>query len=346
MKQLIISAALICVALSACSDDCNISAKEMKGIVITPSDLKNLDWPSIAQKSGINTIGLAVNPLHADSFSKSESYLDFLAACHEKGIDVEFQQHAMNEFLPRELFKQDSTMFRMDDNGRRTPDFNCCVHSEKALKIIADNAERFARRLVPTNHRYYFWTDDVGNICKCPKCINYSGSDQALIIENTILEAIRKADPEAMLAHLAYRRTLPAPEKIKPADGIFLEFAPFFRIFDKPMSDTTAVFHANATREISMSHNENMKYLKDNLEVFPAETAVILDYWLDVSLFSDWKKPNMAPIPWNSHVVKEDIRTYRSLGINHITSYGVWIDHDYLKKFPETYNYIKEYGSL
>ena len=72
MKQLIISAVLISVALSACTDDCNVSEKEMKGIVITPSDLKNLDWPSIARKNGINTIGLAVNPLYADSFSKSE----------------------------------------------------------------------------------------------------------------------------------------------------------------------------------------------------------------------------------------------------------------------------------
>lgn len=340
--RLVIMIFALSLALS-CNDRRTV---DMKGIVLTPSDLKELDWPSLALESGINTIGLAVNPNHADTFSQSDLYVEFMNSCREKGIEVEFQQHAMSEFLPRSLFAEDSTMFRMDDHGRRTADFNCCVHSERALEIIARNAEEFAKRLVPTNHRYYFWTDDVGNICKCPKCADYSGSDQALIIENKIIEAIRKVDPDAMLAHLAYRRTLPAPQKVRPADGIFLEFAPFFRVFDRPLSDTTAVFEANATREISMSHKENMDYLISNLKVFSPKTAVILDYWLDVSLFSDWKKSNMPAIPWNRQVVEEDIRTYRSLGVRNITTYGVWIDKEYLTRYPETRSYVMEYGSL
>ena len=192
----------------------------------------------------------------------------------------------MGALLPRELFSEDSTMFRMDKHGHRVPDFNCCPHSEKALEIIASNAAKFAEALPATNHRYYFWLDDNSEPCYCPECKELSASDQALIIENRMLESIRKVDPEATLAHLAYQATLPPPVKVKPSEGIFLEFAPIERQWDRPLTDLDA-----PGRKGRMSHREAIGYLEDNLKVFPAETAVVLEYWLDVSRASGWKKP-------------------------------------------------------
>ena len=91
-----------------------------------------------------------------------------------------------------------------------------------------------------------------------------------------------------------------------------------------------------------MKHSENLKYLHDNLKVFPAETAVILEYWLDVSLFSNWKKP-AVDLPWHKDVFKSDIDTYAKLGIKNITSFAVYIDADYLKTYPAE-SYLNEYG--
>ena len=109
----------------------------------------------------------------------------FINECQRYGIHIEHQLHAASDLLPRHLFKQDSTMFRMDADGRRCNDVNLCVHSKAALDTAVARALHYARLLPSTN----------------------------------------------------------------------------------------------------------LYYLKENLEVFPVETAVVLEYWIDVSMFSGWKKP-------------------------------------------------------
>ena len=244
----------------------------------------------------------------------------------------------MGELLPRELFEEDSTMFRMDDKGHRVADFNCCVHSAKALDLIASKAASFAEALPATNHRYYFWLDDNSSPCFCPDCRDYPASDQALIIENRMLEAIRKVDPKASLAHLAYQQTLEPPVKVKPAEGIFLEFAPIERQWDRPLADLQA-----PVRKGRMTHERALELLEANLKVFPAETAVALEYWLDVSLASDWRKPAVE-LPWHPDVFLSDLATYSSHGIRNLTSFAVYMDSTYFKTFPSSLALL-EYGT-
>ena len=201
----------------------------MRGAVLSVEDLETADWPRIAHENGINTLGTHITPDQVLRFWESEKGRRFQEDCRRYGIEVEHELHAMSALLPRTLFAEDSTMFRMDEHGRRTPDYNCCVSSPRALDTIASRALYYARHLTATNHRYYFWLDDGAPICQCPECAKYSASEQALIIENRMLESIRTYDPQATLAHLAYYSSLQAPRKVKPHEGIFLEFAPFQR---------------------------------------------------------------------------------------------------------------------
>ncbi len=309
---------------------------DMRGVILSVEDLESVDWPGLAHENGINTIGTHVTPNQVAEFMKSEKGIAFGEACRKYGIDVEHQLHAIRDLLPRDMFAEDSTVFRMDKTGRRNPDWNCCPSSEKALEIISGNAAKFAQLLPATNHRYYFWLDDGKPVCSCPSCKEYSASDQALIIENAMLKAIRKVDPEAQLAHLAYLNTLPAPEKIRPEEGIFLEFASFFyRTWDRPISDLKA-----GGRE--MTHADILAHLEDNLNVFPAETAVILEYWLDVSLFSDWKKPAVE-LPWRKDVFEADLKTYAGYGIHDVTTFAVYMDSEYFSEYPDI-TCLREYG--
>ena len=39
---------------------------------------------------------------------------------------------------------------------------------------------------------------------RCPKCRQFSDTDQALLLENHLLRAIRQVDARATFAHLAY----------------------------------------------------------------------------------------------------------------------------------------------
>ncbi|MBR4755465.1 MAG: DUF4838 domain-containing protein [Bacteroidales bacterium] len=312
---------------------------DIRGAILVVHDLETVDWPRIAKDNGINTIGTHMKPGEVIAFMQSDKGKAFYEECRELGIHVEHQLHAMAELLPRELFEEDPSMFRMDDDGNRVADFNFCPHSEKAMDIVAAKVKEFAAALPSTNHRYYFWLDDNSSVCQCPECAGYSASDQALMIENRMIKAIREVDPQAMLAHLAYETTMEPPVKVKPEDGIFLEFAPIERQWDRPLSDRDA-----PGRRGLMSHERVLELLEANIKVFPAETAVALEYWLDVSLASGWKKPAVE-LPWNPEVFVSDLATYSGYGIRNITSFAVYMDSTYFRSFPDQ-SCLGEYGSI
>jgi len=256
----------------------------------------------------------------------------FLEQCTKLGIEVEYELHAMKELLPRELFGKNPEMYRMDDKGQRVADFNCCVHSDQALDIICENAVAIAKVLRPTTGRYFYWGDDGKPWCRCPKCRELSPSEQAMVIENRICRALREVDTKAQVAHLAYHNTLVPPKNVKPDQGVFLEFAPIKRRYDIPYEQQQAPKLA-----------EGLHALEANLEVFPKGTAQVLEYWLDVSRFSRWKRPVCVKLPWNREVFVADIETYWRLGIRHVTTFAAWIDAKYKEWFGDL-TFIKEYG--
>ena len=313
---------------------------QMRGIVLSTKELAEVDWPAIAVRNGINTIGTHITPSEVVAFLDTDRGRSFTEACRNNGITVEHQLHAMAELLPRELFEDNPEMFRMDSSGVRTADFNCCVHSEKALAIIASNAAGLAKVLRPGNHRYYFWLDDNAPVCCCPLCREYSPSEQALIVENCMLRAIRQVDPEARLAHLAYSHFMEPPVKVKPDEGIFLEFAPIYRSWDVPLEMEDAV----CPRGYPVTNGDNLRWLEANLQVFDPEDAVVLEYWLDASLFSRWKRPAVE-LPWHPEVCRSDLNTYAGYGLRNVTSFAVYMDADYFERFPSQ-KPVEEYGAL
>lgn len=316
----------------------NDPAFRTRGIILDVNDLSTVDWPKLAKEVGLTTIGTHITPSQVAEFYRSEKGKSFVASCREHGIEIEHELHAIGDLLPRSLFEKNPNLFRMNAEGQRMADFNLCVHSDEALKIVTSNAIKYAKLLPSTTHRYFFWIDDGAPMCQCPECQSYSDSDQALIVENAIVKGLRsQVSSSATLAHLAYHNTLKPPTKVKPDEGIFLEYAPFHRSWSHPLRE------ANRTRKGShVSHGEYIRLLDENLKVFPVETAQVLEYWLDVSLFSGWKKPAVK-LPWNKSVFLDDIDFYSSRGIRHVTTFGVYMDKDYFEKYPDL-TFLKEYG--
>lgn len=304
-----------------------------RGLIVEWDAQKMLDWPTLAHDAGLNTLGVTVS----GTVSSSAPWKKFLSDCNKYDIQIENPQHAMGWLLPRELFGEDPSLFRMNENGERTPDFNCCTNSKKALDIIATNALKNAKDYPSTTNRYFFWQDDGGKKCNCPADKDLSASDQALIVENAIIQRLRADNSANRLAHLAYHNTIAAPSRIKPEEGIFLQYAPFERTWDYPISDP------HAKREgMDITNIDYLHHLDENLKLFPADSAEILEYWLDVSLFSNWTRPAVK-LPWKKDVFLADIHTYAEKGIRDIVSFAVYIDQDYVDRYKDI-KFIDEYG--
>jgi len=194
--------------------------------------------------------------------------------------------------------------------------------------VAAEKAAHYTRLLPSTTGRYFYWIDDGMPMCRCPKCRGYSDSDQALIFANHLWRAIRGVDPRARLAHLAYANTLEPPKQVRPAPGIFLEFAPIERRYDLPFSRRDA---RSPSRDLL--HGRMLDALDANLEWFGRDGAQALEYWLDVSRFSGWKRDQTVEIPWNDAVFRDDLGTYARRGIRHVTTFAAWLDGDYARRW-------------
>lgn len=293
--------------------------------VLTASMLVHPDeltpkWIRRAQASGIPTLGLhppggkeAHNTL-ADLLRRLEepAYRALLDEAAVAGLSIEYEMHAARYLLPAELFEAHPQWFRMNLSGERTTDFNCCVTNTEALDYMAERAAQTAKRLYRSSHRYFFWTDDAHDaFCHCPNCAQYSASDQQLLVVNHLLRRLQKDDPQAKMPYLAYFECLQPPAKVKPAPGVFLEYAPIERDMHKPIAGTG-----------------DAATLEALLDVFGREDAKVLEYWLDNSLFSGWKKPP-KPFKADEPVVQADVPWYASLGFADISTFACFLGEDY-----------------
>lgn len=302
---------------------------QLRGIVLAWEDVvadpSIIDWLGTLKKYDMNTISIFGHDC------QSPEYAELRQRCIDMGFGFEYENHGMTRLLPRNLFEDHPEYFRMNENGERVPDYNGCPSNPAALDVVYENVKVLGKEYHPSNHRYYFWLHDGGDKCYCEKCRNLNLADQALLFENAMIKGLREIDPEAMLAHLAYQKTSPAPTCVKPAEGIFLEYAPIDRCHEKPLLDLDAAW----TERTEWKNGDFVQMLKDNIAVFGAGNAQILEYWLDDSLFSMWSKPQ-KPVRWSNEVFDADIEFYASLGIRNITCYGAWIDDNYKRTYGET----------
>ena len=309
-----------------------------RGVVVSARDLSGaFDWPRLAREAGLTTIATHIGPRDVMPFMRSGRGARFVDACASNGLQVEHELHAIDWLLPRTMFASEPSFFRMNAKGVRTPDSTCCPSNPFALELIAGRAVEVARVCRSTTGRYFFWMTDNGEKCNCPKCSPLTGAEQAVIVENAIVRALRvEIDPNATLAHLAYQFTMDPPRLVKPDPALFLEFAPIERWR----------FKGARRREPLAEGGTWLEKLGRLLEVFPADTAQALEYWLDASLFSNWRKP-LVRIPWDADTTRAEIAAYRKRGIRHFTTFAVNVDDDYLADFgPAALDCVREYGQL
>ena len=214
---------------------------------------------------GIHPVGGKRAPLFiADLLERLEdpAYRALLDEAAAQGIAIEYELHAARYLLPADLFDTHPDWFRMNQNGERTPDVNFCAASEECLDYVAERASELTKKLYRSTSRYFLWLDDTRDFqCHCPACRTLSPSDYQLKILNHIVKRLRRDDPKATLAYLAYISCIDSPKTVTPEEGIFLEYAPIERDFHKPLET-----------------NSQSEPLERLLAYFGKENAKVLDY--------------------------------------------------------------------
>ena len=300
----------------------------MRGWIINTEDLTEKLLDTLAE-NGINELGIhpgggrAAGRLLDETARvwETEKYRALLKKARALGIKAELEAHVLSRLLPRELFGAHPDWFRADETGTRVNDFNLCVSSEEALACVSDRAYETAKRFATDSHRYAFWPDDVnGYFCKCPACRELSVSDQALLITNAILRGVRHFDPQGIVGYLAYYETMSVPTRVKPLPGVYLEYAPIDRDSSKPIYAPENAHCAAGIRPL--------------LDFFGTENARVLEYWVDNSRFSDWKRPP-KPMTLNEDVMRRDVEYYTSLGFIDMTSFACFLGEDYRALYGE-----------
>lgn len=297
-------------------------------LIIHPDEL-NKRWIDRAYENGVSVIGIhCVGNLEAHlnlardlNLFKSESFKKNIDYAKSKGIEIEYELHAVSHLLPRDLFETHPEYFRADENGVRLKQANFCASSEDGLEVIANNALLLVKDLYGSSNNYFLWTDDLKNgYCKCEKCKNLSPSDQNLILMNSIIKKLKKESPNAKIAYLAYYDSLNVPKTVKPEEGVFLEYAPYERDLYKPAIQTL--------------NQEEIAKIKELLKFFGKENSWVLEYWVDNSYFSGYKKPPKE-LKINAEEIKKDIEFYKDLGFENISSFACFLGEDYSKLYGE-----------
>lgn len=300
----------------------------MKTKLLVNTDDILYDWVERMHENGVDIVGIhpeggrnAHHSLdHLLSMLKLPKYRGRLNLAGHFGMEAEYGIHAASWLVPRDLFADHPEYFRMNEQGERTPELNFCVSNEEALAVCAENAARLVKQLYRSTKRYFLWLDDAKDAhCHCPRCRQLSPSDQQMTVLNAMIRRIRQDDPEATLAYLAYVTAIAPPEKVKPEKGIFLEYAPYERDMQKPAA------------EMPESEIENLRAL---LECFGREGSVVLEYWYDNSLFSGYKKPPKKLTVDNGQILA-DVRFYRELGFEDISSFACYLGLDYVSLYGE-----------
>ncbi len=297
-----------------------------KGIVITPADFRNADWPEIMRRNSLNTLGLHsgggarhdVMAALGTTVSKA-----FTTGLQSVPLDYEYELHVVDELLNRRLFAEHPEYFTWQ-NGQRRESGNWCISNQELTGHLEENAAALAARLAPSTHRYFFWGEDAqSSCCHCETCSRLSAADQGLLTANHIAEGVRRTDPLGSAAFLAYHSTMTVPQEVKPAEGVFLEYAPIRRCY----------YHSIDNPDCS-TNRQYWQTLQGLLEIFPPETTHTLEYWLDISLFSNWTKP-LRQSPVTREILKRDLAAYHGLGIRSITTFAVYMDGDYFAQFGD-----------
>jgi len=285
-------------------------------VIVTPSEFSYGELIKRLRDSGITRVGLYANFAEILEFVDSSGGRSLLKLAAKSDINLTYVLHATEFLMPRALIEKNPDLGAMDESGRRTPDGQLCVSSSQALEIVENMAAKLVNRLPDAEEKYHLWPD-ARKWCSCPECSELTDSDQSLIFANSVCSGVREVYPLAKTAYYACDRSLPPPTNIEPAPGVFLDFVPSNRSYEKSIDDPAS----------ELNHHIAEQFI-GLMDLFEDPDSCVLEGWLDASRHSLWQRPPVN-LSLNKELIRKDLQFYANYGIQRIASFAFWLDHQY-----------------
>jgi len=224
---------------------------------------------------------------------------------HERGIDVEYGGHVIQQLLPRVHFTSHPEYFPAAAAGARMQMGNLCISNPGALATVRNGALEYLRRH-PDSRLLHVWGADVwrGAWCMCERCRGIAPQLQYMKVVNAIAAAAADGSTAGRaapaMAYLAYHDTIEPVPGLQPLGNVWFEWAPRERCYshaiDDPDCETNPRYFAG---------------LKRYMHLFEGRGHVF-EYYADAILFGAMGFAMPA-------VIAQDLRAYRNLGIKSVS---------------------------
>ncbi len=223
------------------------------------------------------------------------------ADLRRRGIGIEHGGHILPTLLPRERIADIPEAFRLNQEGERVPDGNCCPHSAVALKVILEGIDKLLDAH-PETPLLHFWGADMrgGGWCYCQDCAKLTPQDQLLLLCNHIAERTQHRSNPPEIAYLAYYDTITPDLTLTPHPRVAVEFAPRDRSYRFGLSGPDRY---NAPLAAGLA--EYVRLFSGRVHVF--------EYHMDAVLFGGLYTPLLQTL-------YEDLNFFWQLGIKSISN--------------------------
>ena len=227
------------------------------------------------------------------------------ALAEKFGLRIEQGGHELDELLPYDEIDEHPDMYRMDQPddffGKRVNDYNLCIASPRAKRIIQENYRARIHELAEQGiYAWHTWHEDLaaGAWCMCPTCRSLVYGDQAMVAMGFLADVVREEQLPMRVPMLAYHDTMFPGPKIDASAETFLLFAPRERCYGHALDDPTCPKNALYFRA-----------LKEWTAKFAGtDDAHTFEYYLDRVLFR-------GLYPFIPGVILDDMRVYEEHGI-------------------------------
>ncbi|MBI1818162.1 MAG: DUF4838 domain-containing protein [Deltaproteobacteria bacterium] len=258
------------------------------------ADYEFVDWMG---KSAANAYLFIRHP-----FDSQLTIPELLPEFARRGIAVEYGGHVIPLLLPRELFKDHPEFFPQRAGGERTEFGNLCTANATAMHLASANAVRYVREH-PELSVLHIWGADLwdGGWCHCAQCVSATVQDQSLRLCNAVAGALAAEGVTRPVCYIAYHDTIDPDLHVRPAPGVWVEYAPRERCYGHALDDLTC-----------RTNRHYRESLERYVELFDGRVR-IFEYYADAILFCGCAVPL-------AEVIAADLDYFHRLGIREITN--------------------------